>query len=117
MLLATIYTAAMSTSTHLPTFPSVIIMPTEVVPIHDTPILGMIARPTVETATEYGDPTNFWVEYPSGLVDLSRSQHLVEKNPEPRALQGTQLEIAVDGGRTIRVDKSKTAVVVIDMQK
>lgn len=85
--------------------------------IYDTPILGMIARPPVETAIEYGDPTNFWVEYPTGLVDLSRSQHLDEKSLEPKALEDAQLEIAVDGGRTIRIDKTKTAVVVIDMQK
>lgn len=92
-------------------------MATKVAPIHDTPILGMIARPPVETAIEYGDPTNFWVEYPTGLVDLSRSQHLDENSPEPKTAGDTHLEIAVDGVRTIRVDKAKTAVVVIDMQK
>lgn len=92
-------------------------MSTKVAPIHDTPILGMVARPPVEAAIEYGDPTNFWVEYPSGLVDLSRTQHLNEKSPEPKTLEETQIEIAADGGRTIRVDKAKTAVVVIDMQK
>ncbi|KAJ3734826.1 Isochorismatase hydrolase [Lentinula guzmanii] len=116
----------------------------ESVPIHDTPILGMTSRPLVPQPVEYGDPksNNFWVEYPNGLVDLSRSTHLKElkdsaekqldidpsKDPgaqnildagsktiTPTLLPG-QLEISVNGGRTVRLDTEKTAVVIIDMQ-
>jgi len=97
----------------------------------------------VPHAIEYGDPTsnNFWVEYPNGLIDLSRSTHLAElkRSAEkqlnigpgqpgsqdifetasatitPTLLPG-QLEVPVSGNRTIRVDTEKTAVVIIDMQ-
>ncbi|TFK41189.1 Isochorismatase hydrolase [Crucibulum laeve] len=98
-------------------------------PLHDTPILGMIARPTVPTPVEYGNDASFWVEYPSGLVDLSRSHHLPgsqdtdaliseskQADTQPPPLKSTQVDIPVDGGRTIRVDKKSTALVVIDMQ-
>lgn len=89
-------------------------------PLHDTPILGMVARLPVEVPTEYGSDASFWVEYPSGLVDLSRSHHLPsgsDKAAKPHPLTDAQLEIPVDGGRTIRVDKASTAIVIIDMQK
>ncbi|KAG2072614.1 Isochorismatase hydrolase [Suillus decipiens] len=86
------------------------------VPIHDTPILGMATRPRVSKAIEYGDIANFWVEYPSGLMDLTRSQHLTTDGVEPSLVRSTQLDIPVTGDRTLRVDKSKTAVVIIDMQ-
>ncbi|KAG1749961.1 Isochorismatase hydrolase [Suillus paluster] len=86
------------------------------VPIHDTPILGMAARPKVSKAVEYGNPANFWVEYPSGLMDLTRSQHLMADAVEPSLVGSAQLDIPVNGDRTIRVDKSKTAAVIIDMQ-
>lgn len=88
-------------------------------PIHDTPILGMVSRPPVATAIEYGNAASFWVEYPSGLVDLSRTNHLdtSNKDAQPPALTQDQLEIAVEGGRTIRINKSASAVVIIDMQK
>lgn len=109
---------------------------------YDTPILGMTSRPLVSRAIEYGDPTsnNFWVEYPNGLIDLSRSTHLkeIKRSAEkqldidtdqpgaqdiletgatitPSLLPG-QLEVPVTGDRTIRVDTEKTAVVIIDMQ-
>ena len=31
-------------------------------PIHDTPILGFKTRPRVQSAQEWGNPSNFWVE-------------------------------------------------------
>lgn len=98
-------------------------------PIYDTPILGMKTRPRVDETVVYGNAGNFWVEYPSGLVDLTRSQNLefhkaggevkeVKAKPEPPALDTkSQVEIPVNGDRTIRVDAAKTALVVIDMQK
>lgn len=88
-------------------------------PIHDTPILGMTTRPRVQNATEFGNPLSFWVEYPDGLVDLTRSAHLEgggSAKPPP-LVEGEQVEIPVDGDRTIRVDAKKSALVVIDMQK
>lgn len=87
------------------------------VPLHDTPILGMTSRPRVEQPIEYGNAASFWVEFPSGLVDLSRSQHLSTGGGVPPPLSSSQLELPVDGERAIRVDKKKTALVVIDMQK
>jgi len=89
-------------------------------PIHDTPILGMKTRLLVDETVVYGNAGNFWVEYPSGLVDLTRSQNLhfhkagvvkdVKATPEPPALDSkTQVEIPVDGDRTIRLDTAKTA--------
>ncbi|KAJ7783754.1 Isochorismatase hydrolase [Mycena maculata] len=92
-------------------------------PLHDTPILGMVARPRVTTALEYGsdaNPHGFWTEYPSGLIDVSRTAHL------PRASGDAQVEappltlalvdIPVDGDRTVRVKRDATAMVIIDMQ-
>lgn len=84
----------------------------------------MTTRPPVDKPVEYGNATSFWVEYPSGLVDLTRSAHLSEaeaagvkdSDSGPPSVQSGQLEIAVDG-RTIRVDARKSALVVIDMQK
>ncbi|KAJ6519790.1 Isochorismatase hydrolase [Mycena sanguinolenta] len=89
--------------------------------LHDTPILGMVARPRVEVPTEYGsDAQGFWTEWPSGLVDLSRTSHIpapsgnaaVEPPPSTPAL----LDIPVDGERTVRVKRESTALVVVDMQ-
>ncbi|KAF9015134.1 Isochorismatase hydrolase [Cyathus striatus] len=90
-------------------------------PLHDTPILGMTTRPKVPVPVEYGNDASFWVEYPSGLVDLSRAQHLPKdaesaKGATPPPLLSTQVEIDVNGGRSIRVAKDATALVVIDMQ-
>jgi nicotinamidase-related amidase len=81
----------------------------------------MTTRPKVPVPVEYGSDASFWVEYPSGLVDLSRAQHLPKdadsaKGATPPPLQSTQVEIDVDGERTIRVAKDATALVVIDMQ-
>jgi hypothetical protein len=77
----------------------------------------MATRPRVSKAIEYGNIANFWVEYPSGLMDLTRSQHLTIDGAEPSLVSSTQLDIPVTGDRTIRVDKSRTAAVIIDMQK
>ncbi|KAF8168130.1 Isochorismatase-like protein [Crassisporium funariophilum] len=87
-------------------------------PLHDTPIGDMTTRPNVPTAVEYGDDTAFWVEYPSGLVDLTRTAHLPDgvQDPKPPAMGEGQMEIGVDGGRRVRIDGGKTAMVVIDMQ-
>ncbi|KAG1783989.1 Isochorismatase hydrolase [Suillus placidus] len=87
------------------------------VPIHDTPILGMATRPRVSQAIEYGNTPNFWVEYPSGLMDLTRSQHLATDAVEPSLVSSTQLDIPVTGDRTIRVDKSKAAAVIGSLRK
>ena len=86
-------------------------------PIHDTPILGMKTRPRVTAPTEYGNASSWWVEYPSGLVDLSRSTHLgSSESAEPARAKGLW-DVSVDGDRTIRIDAAKSALVVIDMQK
>lgn len=76
----------------------------------------MKARPRIDAPIEYGNAASFWVEYPSGLVDLSRASHLDVKG-EPGIDEKLQLDIPVDGERTIRVRKDQTALVVIDMQK
>ncbi|KAL0951235.1 hypothetical protein HGRIS_007953 [Hohenbuehelia grisea] len=93
------------------------------IPIHDTPILGMTTRPPVEAPIEYGSAASFWVEYPSGLVDVSRSHHLakdaegnVAPDKQPPALGEDQIDIEVDGARTVRIDAKASAVVIIDMQ-
>ncbi|KAL5534399.1 hypothetical protein ACEPAG_861 [Sanghuangporus baumii] len=102
----------------------------EQLPVYDTPILGMKTRPRVEEATEYGSAASWWVEYPDGLVDLSRSVHLQDANADahlpsnikvseaktsPERKEG-QVDIDVDGERSIRIDPKKSALVVVDMQ-
>ncbi|ETW83100.1 hypothetical protein HETIRDRAFT_315978 [Heterobasidion irregulare TC 32-1] len=79
----------------------------------------MINRPPVESPTSYGNATSFWVEYPSGLVDLTRSSPLVSQasaSVVQPPLTDAHLEVPVDGGRIVRVDKTKAAFVIIDMQ-
>lgn len=98
-----------------------------VAPVHDTPILGMIARPKVDAVTEYGNAASFWVEYPSGLVDLTRTTHVAKKDDKelvatadatpPPLKPATQFELEVEGGRVLRLNKAQTAIVIIDMQK
>ncbi|KAG6890428.1 hypothetical protein C0995_008782 [Termitomyces sp. Mi166 len=76
-----------------------------------------LPRPLVPTPTQYGRDGFFWVEYPSGLVDLSRSHPLsdaAEVCPPP--LQAEQAEFAVENQCTIRIDTRSTAMVIIDMQ-
>lgn len=77
----------------------------------------MSPRPKVTNVTEYGNSTSFWVEYPSGLIDLSRTVHPQEGESQPPQLQSSQLDIAVNGERFIRINKATTAAVIIDMQK
>ncbi|KAI5121245.1 hypothetical protein M0805_002292 [Coniferiporia weirii] len=81
----------------------------------------MKTRPLVEEPVEYGNVASFWVEYPSGLVDLTRSRHLPSNDTpkadaDPPSAGAQQLDVAVDGNRTIRIDAKKSALVVIDMQ-
>ncbi|KAG9314334.1 Isochorismatase hydrolase [Chiua virens] len=76
----------------------------------------MSSRPKVFNATEYGNAASFWIEYPSGLIDLSRTAHLQEGASEPLQLQPSQMDVPVNGDRVIRIDGSKTAAVIIDMQ-
>jgi len=89
-------------------------------PLHDTPIIDMVSRPNVPTPVEYGNDTSFWVEYPTGLVDLSRTDRLpssaVNTESSPPPLKSNQAEIEVDGGRIVRINKETTAIVIIDMQ-
>ncbi|KAF7793350.1 hypothetical protein EIP86_004462 [Pleurotus ostreatoroseus] len=91
-------------------------------------------RPRIATATEFGNPSAFWVEYPSGLVDLTRSAHLPlaaaahadastpadpvheDPAPPPPLAEETQFELPVDGDRTLRLNRATTALVVVDMQ-
>ena len=78
-------------------------------------------RPHVGEPQTYGSVKNgsFWVEYPSGLVDLTCSSPVASDSTSsdpPQKLQG-QLEVDVDGDRKIRIDASKTAIVIVDMQK
>ena len=85
----------------------------------------MSTRPPVSSAVEYGSTrvadAAFWVEYPSGLVDISRSARLATTGDlgsvaEPPGLGEGQREVEVDG-RTVRMDAKRSALVVIDMQK
>ena len=93
-------------------------------------------RPKLATATEYGNAASFWVEYPSGLVDLTRTVHLpkaqaaqsVPEEPDqelvledvapiPPLIANKQWEIEVEGDMVLRLNKAATAFVIIDMQK
>ncbi|KAF9814916.1 hypothetical protein IEO21_04860 [Rhodonia placenta] len=83
----------------------------------------MTIRPHVTSPIEYGDAASFWVEYPSGLVDLTRHAHLPLGAQDTGEVQipplqtSTQLEIPVDGERVVRISKERSAIVIIDMQK
>lgn len=80
----------------------------------------MATRPNVRTPVEYGNDTDFWVEYPTGLIDISRKTHLqsvADSAEGPPPLQPTQVDIKVDRGKTVRIDKETSAIVIIDMQK
>jgi len=86
--------------------------------------IGMVARPRVQVPTEYGSdatPQGFWTEWPSGLVDVSRTSHIPPVSSqdaqfEPPPLTSALLDIPVDGDRTLRVKRESTTVVIIDMQ-
>ena len=101
-------------------------------PKHDTPILGMVKRPRIPVATEYGNAAAWWVEYPTGLIDVTRTTHLpngplpegdvaqdqaTREVPIPPLVKETQLDIPVDGERTVRIATKHSAIVIIDMQK
>ncbi len=89
----------------------------------------MIQSPKVTVATEYGNAASFWVEYPNGLVDVTRMTHLPKGElvpgdvaqdqdvPIPPLLKDVQLDITVDGDRVVRLAKKQSAIVIIDMQK
>jgi hypothetical protein len=80
-----------------------------------------LPRPRVEEPQTFGSVKSgsFWVEYPSGLVDLTCSNPLesggMPVNPPQKSLG--QLDIGVEGDRMIRIDATKTAIVIVDMQK
>ncbi|KAJ7169862.1 Isochorismatase hydrolase [Mycena filopes] len=85
----------------------------------------MVARPRVPVPTEYGTdatPQGFWTEWPSGLVDVSRTSHIPpttgasDGNAEPPPLTSALLDIPVNGDRVVRVKRDATAMVIIDMQ-
>ncbi|PFH54449.1 hypothetical protein AMATHDRAFT_72251 [Amanita thiersii Skay4041] len=86
----------------------------------------MASRPLVSNPVEYGNSASFWVEYPNGLVDLTRSHHLLNATnssaeaatqlAEPPKLKKDQADILVDGERTVRIDAKATVLVVVDMQ-
>ncbi|KZS96027.1 hypothetical protein SISNIDRAFT_451689, partial [Sistotremastrum niveocremeum HHB9708] len=78
----------------------------------------MTTRPRVDSPKQFGDPGagTFWVEYPSGLVDITRSHALETSADEPPKLSAGQHEIPVENDRTIRYDAEKSAIVIIDMQ-
>ncbi len=101
-------------------------------PKHDTPILGMVKRPRIPVATEFGNAISWWVEYPTGLIDVTRTTHLpkgplpegdvaqdqpTREVPIPPLVKEAQLDIPVDGERTVRIATKNSAVVIIDMQK
>lgn len=77
----------------------------------------------VPAPIEFGnDLSGFWVEYPSGLVDLSRSHHISEgtllgTQPNAPPLKAGQADICAEKGRTVRIDTKASAMVIIDMQK
>ncbi|KAJ3734825.1 Isochorismatase hydrolase [Lentinula guzmanii] len=84
-----------------------------------------MSAPHVSKPVEFGDPKSgdFCVEYPNGLVDLSRTNHLEhQKRSDPGSsvttptLRPGQLDIPVTGDKTVRLDTDKTAFVIIDMQ-
>lgn len=92
----------------------------------------MSTNPAVEEAVEYGNSISFWVEYPSGLVDLSRTVHLLKGSlddsqveqsqnakevPVPILRRDIHLEFPVEHDRLVRVNKASSALVIIDMQK
>ena len=92
----------------------------------------MVKRPRIPVATEYGNAAAWWVEYPTGLIDVTRTTHLprgplpagdvaqdqaTREVPIPPLVKETQLDIPVDGERTVRIATKHSAIVIIDMQK
>ena len=80
-----------------------------------TVIMTTLGRARVDKTTTWGlSKDNFWVEYPSGLVDLSRTP--ADGTEEPRIKDG-QFEFNVLNDRRLRIAGSKSAVIIVDMQK
>lgn len=79
------------------------------------------SRPRVDELQTFGSVKDgsFWVEYPSGLVDLTRSNPLNSNSTptDPPQKSLGHLEIEVEGDRKIRIDAAKTAIIIVDMQK
>ena len=76
-------------------------------------------RLRIDKATEFGSAGSFWVEYPSGLVDLTRSQHLPADDSEvvEPPLTKEHFDIPVDDGQLVRINPATTAFIITDMQK
>ncbi|KAG9082021.1 hypothetical protein FS749_007175 [Ceratobasidium sp. UAMH 11750] len=70
----------------------------------------MSVRPPVTSLTTYGDPStnSYWVEYSSGLVDLS--------HPNDSSPKKDVVEFEVAGERRVRIEPGASALVVVDMQ-
>ena len=89
------------------------------------PVVPAFAK--VQSPLVFGNPGSFWVEYPSGLVDLTRPSSnrpdgstniSAAKESDPPALDTkSQFELHVEDDRVLRLNKSTTAIVIIDMQK
>ncbi|KAI0308235.1 hypothetical protein B0F90DRAFT_141101 [Multifurca ochricompacta] len=83
----------------------------------------MIPLPPPDRPIEYGNTSSFWVEYPSGLIDLTRTTHLPAdeaKVIDAPPLAPGQLDIPVDGEvrqKSVRINVAASAYVIIDMQK
>ena len=104
-------------------------------PIYHSAAQESAKRPHVLHATEYGSAASFWVEYPTGLVDLTRTAHLPSSREDHDKLEEshelihedavkppplhaeTQWELAVNTDRILRINKAHCAIVIIDMQK
>ncbi|EKM83902.1 hypothetical protein AGABI1DRAFT_110512 [Agaricus bisporus var. burnettii JB137-S8] len=106
------------------------------IPLHDTPILGMATRPYLQSPKVYGGTLDveggagYWVEYPDGLMDLTRThwihpesqqnganENAATGGPPPLDAQTqTEIEVKGDPKRRIRVSNEKSALVVVDMQ-
>jgi len=91
------------------------------------------AQAQISEATTFGNIKSgkFWVEYPSGLVDITANHPplttsssearptAVEAVPgsEEPPLHPTEIEFDVQEDRRVRLDMTKSALVMIDMQK
>jgi len=75
--------------------------------------------PFVKEVKTFGNPgsDNFWVEYPSGLLDLTRSAPPRSATAQVPAKAAGHIEFEVNGERKLRIDPKKSAVVIVDMQK
>ncbi|KAI0682687.1 Isochorismatase hydrolase [Cytidiella melzeri] len=92
-------------------------------PVYHSAVQPKSKRPHVDLATEYGNASSFWVEYPSGLLDLTRTAHLPSSQPDidrgvhpPQLNAETQWELSVEYDRVLRLNKAHSAIVIIDMQ-